>query len=103
MRYTQQPGYAGGSDNVLKTVNQGTDAWSHSTTLRATTVLSSTFVNALHVAINTGDLDNYPDAVLLAQGHRVQRLQLIRVSQEGFYKAYLSTKKPASEEAGRTL
>jgi len=58
-RYTQQPGYAGGSDNVLKTVNQGTDAWAHSTSLGATTVLSSTFVNALRVAINTGDLDNY--------------------------------------------
>jgi hypothetical protein len=58
-RYTQQPGYAGGSDNVLKTVNQGTDAWSHSTTAGATTVLSSTLVNALRVAINKGDLDNF--------------------------------------------
>jgi carboxypeptidase family protein len=58
-RYTQPPGYAGGDDNVLKTVNQGTDGWSHSTTLGATTVLSSAVVNALRVAINTSDLDNY--------------------------------------------
>jgi hypothetical protein len=58
-RFTQQPGYAGGSDNVLKAANQGTDGWAHSTTLGATTVLSSAVVNALRVAINTGFLDNY--------------------------------------------
>ena len=58
-RYTAPPGYAGGEDNVLKTLNQGTDAWSHSTTLGATTVFSSTTVNAVRVAINTSDLQNY--------------------------------------------
>jgi len=58
-RFTQPSGYTGGSDNLLKTSNQGTDAWSHSTTLGATTVLSSAVVNALRVAINTGDVDNY--------------------------------------------
>jgi len=58
-RYTQAPGYAGGDDNVLKTTHQGTDAWSHSTTLGATTVFGPTTVNALRVAINISDLDNY--------------------------------------------
>jgi carboxypeptidase family protein len=58
-RYTAPPGYAGGDDNVLKTRNQGTDAWSHSTTLGATTVFSSTTVNAVRFAMNLSDLDNY--------------------------------------------
>ena len=58
-RYTSPPGYAGGDDNVLKTRNQGTDAWSHSTTLGATTVFSPTTVNAVRFAMNISDLDNY--------------------------------------------
>ena len=58
-RYTAPPGYTGGDDNVLKTRNQGTDAWSHSTTFGATTVFSNTTVNAVRVAINLSDLDNY--------------------------------------------
>src|SRR5581483_2774269 len=57
VRFTQEPGYAGGSDNVLKTVNQGANDWSHSTTLGATTVLSTSMVNSVRVAINKSTVD----------------------------------------------
>ena len=58
-RYTQPSGYAGGDDNVLKTVNQGANDWSHSTTFGATTVISSSVVNALRFAVNKATVDNY--------------------------------------------
>ena len=58
-RFTQPAGYAGGSDNLLKTTNQGADDWSHSTTLGATTVVSTNVVNALRVAINKGYVNNF--------------------------------------------
>src|SRR6266850_2258364 len=46
-RFTQPSAYAGGSDNVLKTVNQGANDWSYSLTPGATTVISSSTVNSL--------------------------------------------------------
>ena len=58
-RFTQPSGYAGGDDNVLKTVNQGANDWSHSTTLGATTVFSSSIVNSLRFAVNKATVDNY--------------------------------------------
>src|SRR5258705_11529608 len=58
-RFTQQTGYAGGSDNVLKTVNQGANDWSDSLTLGATTVISSSTVNSLRFATNKATVDNY--------------------------------------------
>jgi hypothetical protein len=59
VRFTQPSGYAGGSDNVLKTSNQGANDWSHSLTLGATTVLSSSVVNSLRFAVNKATVDNY--------------------------------------------
>ena len=50
--FTQEPGYAGGDDNILKTSVEGSDMSSHSTTFGATTVLSSSMVNALRFAVN---------------------------------------------------
>ena len=61
-RFTQPSGYAGGSDNVLKTTNQGANDWSHSLTLGATTVISSSTVNALRFATNKATVDNYQTA-----------------------------------------
>ena len=55
--FKQEPGYAGGSDNVLKTSAKGADMASHSTTFGATTVLSSSVVNALRFAVNKGKVD----------------------------------------------
>ena len=58
-RFTQPSAYAGGSDNVLKTVNQGANDWSHSLTLGATTVISASTVNSLRFATNKATVDNY--------------------------------------------
>ena len=69
-RFTQPSGYAGGSDNVLKTVNPGAERLAHSLTLGDTTVLGSSIVNALRFAFNKADGRQLPDAVLLAEGHR---------------------------------
>ena len=55
--FTEKPGYAGGTDNILKTSAKGSDMSSHSTTFGATTVLSSSMVNALRVAVNIGKVD----------------------------------------------
>ena len=59
VRFTQPSGYSGGSDNILKTVNQGGNDWSHSLTLGATTVLSSTSVNTVRFAVNKATVDNF--------------------------------------------
>ena len=59
VRFTQPSAYAGGSDNVLKTVNQGANDWSHSLTLGATTVITSSTVNSLRFAWNKATVDNY--------------------------------------------
>ena len=59
VRFTQPSGYAGGSDNVLKTSNQGANDWSHSLTLGATTVITSSTVNAVRFAMNKATVDNY--------------------------------------------
>ena len=56
-RFTQDPGYAGGSDSLLKTSSKGADMQSHSTTFGATTVFSSSIVNALRFAVNKGKVD----------------------------------------------
>jgi hypothetical protein len=58
-RYTAPSGYAGGDDNVLGTVNQGANDWSHSVTLGATTVISSSTVNSLRFAVNKATVDNF--------------------------------------------
>ena len=44
---------------MLKTVNQGANDWSHSMTLGATTVFSSSIVNSLRFAVNKATVDNY--------------------------------------------
>src|SRR6266545_1807881 len=59
VRFTQPSGYAGGSDNVLKTSTQGGNDWSHSLTFGATTVLSSSIVNSVRFAVNKATVDNY--------------------------------------------
>ena len=56
-RFTQDPGYAGGSDSVLKTNSKGSNMSSHSTTAGATTVFSASVVNALRFAVNKGTVD----------------------------------------------
>src|SRR5688572_9913600 len=56
-RFKEDPGYAGGTDNLLKTSAKGSDMSSHSTIFGATTVLSSSMVNALRLAVNTGKVD----------------------------------------------
>jgi hypothetical protein len=58
-RFTQTPGYGGGSDSLLKTSSKGADMSSHSTTFGATTVFSSSIVNALRFAVNKGTVDVY--------------------------------------------
>ena len=58
-RFAETPGYAGGSDNILKTSAKGSDMSSHSTTFGATTVFSSSIVNALRLAVNKGKVDVY--------------------------------------------
>ncbi len=57
--YKEKPGYAGGSDNILKTSSKGSDMSSHSTIFGATTVLSSSMVNALRLAVNKGKVEVY--------------------------------------------
>jgi hypothetical protein len=58
-RITAPPGYAGGSDNILKTNVSGVDDAVHSVTLGETTVFSSTVVNAVRVSVNKAKVDNY--------------------------------------------
>jgi hypothetical protein len=58
-RYTENPGYAGGDDNVLKTAAKGAYMASHSTTFGATTVFSPSVVNSLRFAANVGKVDIY--------------------------------------------
>jgi hypothetical protein len=55
--FAETPGYAGGDDNILKTSAKGSDMKSHSTIFGATTVFSSSMVNALRFAINKGKVD----------------------------------------------
>ena len=57
--FTQEPGYAGGSDSILKTNVVGADDMVHSFTLGQTSVLSSSMVNALRFAVNKVKVDNY--------------------------------------------
>ena len=75
-RFTQPSGYAGGSDNVLKTVNQGANDWSHSLTLRRDNGAQLVDRQLAAVRGEQGDGRQLPDAVLLAEGHRRKRLQL---------------------------
>ncbi len=58
-RNTQKPGYAGGTDNILKTSSKGANMASHSTTVGATTVFSASMVNSLRLAVNNGTVDVY--------------------------------------------
>jgi hypothetical protein len=58
-RITAPPGYAGGSDNILKTNVSGADDVVHSVTLGETTVFGPTTVNAMRVAVNKAKVDNY--------------------------------------------
>ena len=57
--FTQEPGYAGGSDSILKTNVVGADDMVHSFTLGETSVLSSSMVNAVRFAVNKVKVDNY--------------------------------------------
>jgi hypothetical protein len=58
-KLAQPPGYAGGSDNVLKTSAPGADDLAHMVTFGDTTVLSSSMVNSLRFSYNTIKVDNY--------------------------------------------
>jgi hypothetical protein len=58
-QYKQPPGYAGGSDNVLKSDTPGADDMVHSVTVGETTVISSSIVNSLRIAVNKAKVDNY--------------------------------------------
>ena len=53
------PGYAGGSDNLLKTDFPGSNDLVHSITLGETTVFNASVVNAVHFAVNKAKVDNY--------------------------------------------
>jgi hypothetical protein len=53
------PGYAGGSDNLLKTDFPGIQDMVHSLTVGETTVFNSSVVNAVRVAANRARVDNY--------------------------------------------
>jgi hypothetical protein len=56
-RYTENPGYQGGDDNILRTAAKGAYMASHSTTFGATTVFNSSVVNSLRFAVNAGKVD----------------------------------------------
>ncbi|MSO30840.1 MAG: TonB-dependent receptor [Acidobacteria bacterium] len=58
-RYTQPPGYDGGTDNVLKSDTPGAADMVHSMTVGETTIFSSSVVNALRLAVNKARVDNY--------------------------------------------
>ena len=58
-KYSQPPGYAGGSDSILKTDVPGADDMVHSMTVGETTIFSSSVVNALRFAVNKAKVDNY--------------------------------------------
>jgi len=58
-RVKNPPGYAGGSDNLLKTDTAGANDVVHSLSLGETTVFSSSVVNAVRLAVNTTRVDNY--------------------------------------------
>ena len=64
--FTQPSGYAGGSDNVLKTDDPGANDMAHSLTVGDTMVFSSSIVNSRAVRGQQGDGRQLPDAVLLA-------------------------------------
>ena len=57
--FTQPPGYAGGSDSLLKTNVSGADDMVHSLTVGETTVFNSSMVSALRFAVNKAKVDNY--------------------------------------------
>jgi hypothetical protein len=58
-KITSPPGYAGGSDNIIKTSTPGANDIVHSLTFGETTVFSSAVVNAVRVAVNKAKVDNY--------------------------------------------
>jgi hypothetical protein len=58
-RFTAEPGYAGGSDSILKTNVAGANDIIHSTTFGETTVFSASLVNAIRVSANKAKVDNY--------------------------------------------
>ena len=66
-RFTQEPGYAGGSDSLLKTSAKGADMSSHSTTFGATTVFSCVDRQRPAVRVQQGHGGRVPDAVLPAE------------------------------------
>jgi carboxypeptidase family protein len=55
----QAPGYAGGSDNLLKTNSPGLNDMIHSFTAGETTVFSAAVVNAVRVAVNKTKVNTY--------------------------------------------
>ena len=58
-KFTQPPGYEGGSDNLLKTDTPGAEDMVHSTTFGETTVFSASVVNSLRFAVNKATVDNF--------------------------------------------
>jgi hypothetical protein len=57
--YQQPAGYAGGTDNILKTSWPGADDVAHSVTFGETMILSSSVVNAVRFSYNTITVDNF--------------------------------------------
>jgi len=55
----QPPGYAGGSDNILKTDFPGVKDMVHSVTVGETTIFTPSIVNAVRFAVNKAKVDNY--------------------------------------------
>ena len=58
-QFTAPPGYAGGSDSILKTNVSGVDDLIHSFTVGETAVFSSSLVNAVRFAVNKAKVDNF--------------------------------------------
>jgi len=58
-QFTAPPGYAGGSDSILKTNVSGVDDIVHSTTFGETAVFSSSLVNSVRFAVNKAKVDNF--------------------------------------------
>jgi hypothetical protein len=58
-KFTQPPGYAGGSDSLLKTDTPGAEDMVHSFTVGETTVFSSSVVNSLRLAVNKAKVHNF--------------------------------------------
>jgi hypothetical protein len=57
-RFIKPAAYSGGSDNLLKTSSQGTNATMHAVNIGTTSVFSTSTVNAVRFAVNKSKVDN---------------------------------------------